>query len=56
MEKSGRDSREWGERVLVNKAGGKDLKTLGEDHPLEEISTQNGPHKKINKIIVRIIK
>ena len=32
MENSARDSIEWGERVLANRAGGKDLKPLDEEH------------------------
>ena len=42
MEKSVRDSLEWGERALANREGGKDLKPLDEVH-------QNGHRKQIEQ-------
>ena len=42
MEKSARDSLEWGERVLANRAGGKDPKLPDEYH-------QNGHWKHIEQ-------
>ena len=49
MEKSARDSLEWGERVLANKVGVKDLKPPDEYHHTRQHKNIEQHHRVLHK-------
>ena len=54
MEKSVRDSLEWGERVLASRAGGKDPKPQDEDHHTGHREKIEHHHKVLHKGLERL--